>query len=83
MRSVWVRNPLSVRSQVLDFGSILNETTKQMTLTMTNKELLGVNYKWVFVEEEQKDDQGAKAITIQGIDVAINQVFTESARACS
>merc|ERR1719331_109079 len=42
---------------------------------MTNKELLPVNYKWVFVEEEQKDDQGAKSITIQGIDVAINQVF--------
>ena len=36
---------LHLDASILDFGSILNETTKQMTLTMTDKELLAVNYK--------------------------------------
>jgi hydrocephalus-inducing protein len=64
---------LDLDEKVLDFGAILNETSKQLTLTMTNNEVLAVNYKWAFVD--LNDDAGNKSVSIRGVDVAINQVF--------
>lgn len=37
----------------LDFGSVLNETTKELTVTISNPNPLPVNYEWILCEEEE------------------------------
>lgn len=52
---------LTLGSNKLDFGSVLNETTKQMTITMGNPNPLPVNYQWSFVEDaDLSDDEIAR-----------------------
>lgn len=44
---------ITLSAEKLDFGALLNQTTKQMTITITNHSLLPVNYQWMFVEEQE------------------------------
>ncbi|CAK8990089.1 unnamed protein product [Durusdinium trenchii] len=48
---------LTLSTNKLDFGSVLNETTKQLTVTMGNPNPLPVNYQWSFVEEADLNDE--------------------------
>lgn len=48
---------LTLGANKLDFGSVLNETTKQMTITMGNPNALPVNYQWSFVEDADLNDE--------------------------
>ncbi|CAE7461731.1 HYDIN [Symbiodinium sp. CCMP2592] len=47
---------LTLSNNKLDFGSVLNETSKQLTITMANPNALPVNFQWSFVEEEMSED---------------------------
>lgn len=67
---------LSFDTKILDFGSILNHTKKEMTLTMKNVSSLPVNYHWVFLPPEESNalhDTKKAAKLPEG--VQINQVF--------
>ncbi|CAJ1447961.1 unnamed protein product [Effrenium voratum] len=48
---------LTLSNNKLDFGSVLNETTKQLTITMANPNPLPVNFQWSFVEEADMSDE--------------------------
>ncbi|CAK0825377.1 unnamed protein product [Prorocentrum cordatum] len=37
----------------LDFGAVLNDTTKQLSITMSNPHVLPVSYHWMFVEDQE------------------------------
>ncbi|CAE8612898.1 unnamed protein product [Polarella glacialis] len=44
---------LALSSEKLDFGSVLNETTKQMSITISNPNPLPVDFQWSFLEEQE------------------------------
>ncbi|CAE7232354.1 Hydin [Symbiodinium sp. CCMP2456] len=47
---------LTLSNNKLDFGSVLNETSKQLTITMANPNALPVNFQWSFVEEAEMSE---------------------------
>jgi hypothetical protein len=36
----------------VNFGAILNETSKKICVNMSNASEMGINYEWSFLEEE-------------------------------
>lgn len=43
---------MKLASEMINFGSILNDTTKKITIGMQNISEMALNYEWTFVEEE-------------------------------
>ena len=43
---------VKLASDMINFGSILNDTTKKITIGMQNVSEMPLNYEWTFVEEE-------------------------------
>lgn len=43
---------IELATNLINFGSILNDTSKKMSITMRNVSEMGLNYEWTFVEEE-------------------------------
>lgn len=43
---------LLMETNLINFGSILNDTTKKMVMTMKNQSEMALNYEWTFVSEE-------------------------------
>lgn len=39
-------------SSIVNFGAILNDTTKKIMMLMRNVSLMPVTYEWAFLEEE-------------------------------
>jgi len=37
---------------MINFGSILNDTSKKIVINMQNVSEMGLNYDWTFIEEE-------------------------------
>jgi len=72
---------------MINFGSILNDTSKKVIITMSNISVMGLNYEWNFVEEELviRDDQSAisgsrdskrdKSGSMVNMVVPINEIF--------
>jgi hydrocephalus-inducing protein len=65
----------------IDFGCILNDTSKKKYLVLTNPSKMAVNYEWSFLEEEQtnlntvaEEDEGRKKKKKSKV-LPINEVF--------
>lgn len=43
---------LSLDTNIINFGSILNDTTKKMVMTMKNVSEMSLSYEWTFVTED-------------------------------
>ena len=43
---------LKMEASIINFGAILNDTTKKITMLMKNVSLMDVTYEWAFLEEE-------------------------------
>jgi len=43
---------IKLEQTTVNFGAILNETSKKMIITMSNVSEMGLNYEWTFLEEE-------------------------------
>jgi hydrocephalus-inducing protein len=43
---------IKLGSDMINFGSILNDTTKKIMINMQNISEMALNYEWTFVEEE-------------------------------
>ena len=43
---------ITMDTNIINFGSILNDTTKKMVLTMKNVSEMKLDYEWTFVQEE-------------------------------
>ena len=43
---------LKLEKEFINFGSILNETSKRMIINMKNISEMSLNYEWTFIEEE-------------------------------
>jgi len=56
---------LTFESTKIDFGCILNETSKRLTKKITNNSKIEVKYEWVFYENDDSESQ----------DVSINEIF--------
>eukprot|EP00939_MAST-03C_sp_MAST-3C-sp1_P000134 g134.t1 len=56
----------------INFGSVLNDTTKSMTMTVTNNSRIDCDYSWAFLEDEE--EQRALA-TAKKPYIPVNQVF--------
>jgi hydrocephalus-inducing protein len=41
-----------LEASIINFGAILNDTTKKITMLMKNVSLMDVTYEWAFLEEE-------------------------------
>jgi hydrocephalus-inducing protein len=42
---------LKMEASIINFGAILNDTTKKITMLMKNVSLMDVTYEWAFLEE--------------------------------
>lgn len=58
---------LSLETNVINFGSILNDTTKKMVMTMKNVSEMALSYEWTFVQ----DDLGMSSAQL----IPINEIF--------
>jgi hydrocephalus-inducing protein len=65
----------------IDFGCILNDTSKKKYLVLTNPSKMAVNYEWSFLEEEQtnlntvaEEEEGRKKKKKSRV-LPINEVF--------
>lgn len=65
----------------IDFGCILNDTSKKKYLVLTNPSKMAVNYEWSFLEEEQtnlntvaEEEEGRKKKKKSKV-LPINEVF--------
>jgi len=43
---------IKLDSTMVNFGSILTETSKKIVISMSNVSEMGINYEWSFIEEE-------------------------------
>lgn len=43
---------ITLDTNIINFGSILNDTTKKMVLTMKNVSEMKLDYEWTFIQEE-------------------------------
>lgn len=66
----------------IDFGCILNDTSKKKYLTLTNISEMAVNYEWSFLEEEittlntmKQEEESKKKKGKKGKVLPINEVF--------
>ncbi|CAD8206755.1 unnamed protein product [Paramecium octaurelia] len=59
---------LIMETNLINFGSILYDTTKKMVMTMKNQSEMALNYEWTFVSEELST-QG------QQPNIPINEIF--------
>jgi len=56
----------------VDFGCILNDTTKSMSVSVTNTSSVDCHFQWAFVEDEDEAQTGASSKKPY---IPINQVF--------
>lgn len=70
---------VKLEATVVDFGCILNDTTKKIYMKMTNNSILDVNYDWAFVEEVVVDDHrlalDSSRENASTVDSAVNQYY--------
>lgn len=74
---------LNILPPNIDFGCILNDTSKKKYIVLTNISEMAVNYEWSFLEEEQssplKEQEESKskknAISKKSKMLPINEVF--------
>jgi len=66
-----------METSVINFGSVLNDTSKKIIMKMKNVSEMAVHYEWSFLEEDAQDIQNeseeSKRQTNQNI--PINEVF--------
>jgi hydrocephalus-inducing protein len=60
---------LTLEKTAVDFGCVLNETQKRVTMVMTNHSRVAARYQWSFVEEVEVD--GAPLIVPSSAPVAV------------
>ncbi len=63
---------LEFETQKVDFGCILNDTTKSMTLKVTNVSTIDCAFQWAFIEDE---DAKRASATARRPYIPVNQVF--------
>ena len=56
----------------IDFGCVLNDTTRAMRCKITNTSSVSAIYQWVFEEDE---DAGKQASTLKNPYIPVNEVF--------
>lgn len=43
---------IKLEQAIVNFGAILNETSKKMVITMSNTSEMALDYEWTFLEDE-------------------------------
>lgn len=43
---------IKLETNIVNFGAILNETSKKTVIAMTNTSEMGLSYQWTFLEDE-------------------------------
>jgi hypothetical protein len=75
LRGTLVFPNLDISSATVDFGCILNDTSKTMTLNLHNPTPIPVTYGWTFVEEEESVTAGKTGLSSRRAVVPVNQAF--------
>ena len=69
---------IKLSSDVVNFRSILCETSKKKYLTIKNTSKMSINYEWSFLEDELKPDESTQLDSKKKINVSaipINEIF--------
>jgi hydrocephalus-inducing protein len=69
---------LKMEASIINFGAILNDTTKKISMLMKNISLMNVTYEWAFLEEEIIGEEEKMNISSNSMfpgSVPINEVF--------
>jgi hydrocephalus-inducing protein len=64
----------------LDFGSVLNDTTKQLSITISNPGVLPLDYEWMFCEEQDGPEYEPAFSTVDSSDSPLMRSAMQSAR---
>lgn len=67
-----------MEASIINFGAILNDTTKKISMLMKNISLMPVTYEWAFLEEEIIGEEEKMNISSNSLfpgSVPINEVF--------
>lgn len=62
---------------MINFGAILNDTTKKVSVLMRNVSEMALDYEWTFVEEEvmAEDEKLNSSNSFGNQPVPINEIF--------
>jgi hydrocephalus-inducing protein len=62
---------------MINFGAILNDTTKKVTIMMKNVSEMALDYEWTFVDEEiiAEDEKMNSSNSFGNQSVPINEIF--------
>lgn len=66
-----------METSVINFGSVLNDTSKKIIMKMKNVSEMAVHYEWSFLEDEAQDllNQSEHSKEQNSGNIPINEVF--------